>query len=92
MSRRITFEDGSAIQISGEIVSPGQMATEAYRRLMDFIEAELLAADETDEEDLSDLDEEDFEDLDEDELEFDEEDMEDEDLWDDEEEFDDEWE
>ncbi|HMQ52068.1 MAG TPA: hypothetical protein PKE64_18320 [Anaerolineae bacterium] len=92
MSRRITFEDGSAIQIASEIVSPGQMATDAYRRLMDFIEAELLAAEETDEEDLSDLDEEDFEDLDEEELEFDDEDMEDEDLWDDEEEFDDDWE
>ncbi|MCB0212814.1 MAG: hypothetical protein KDJ52_25955, partial [Anaerolineae bacterium] len=81
MSRKIVFEDGSAIEVATEIVTPGEMATDAYRRLMDFIEAELVEADQTEEEDLSDLDEEDFEDLDEEELDFDDDDMEDEDLW-----------
>ena len=92
MSRKITFEDGSAIEVGAEIVTAGEMTTDAYRRLMDFIEAELVEADQSDEEDLSYLDEEDFEDLDEEELDFDDDDLDDEDLWEDEDEdFDDDW-
>ena len=47
MSRKITFEDGSAIEVGAEIVTAGEMATDAYRRLMDFIEAELVEADQS---------------------------------------------
>lgn len=92
MNRKIVFKDGSAIQLTTEIVEIGEMATDAYRRLKDFIEAELIEADQSEEEDLSDLDEEDFEDLDEEELDFDDDDLDDDELWEEEEEdFDDGW-
>jgi hypothetical protein len=103
MSKKIVFEDGSAIKISTEILIPGEMATNAYRSLMEFIETELIEEegaagsdldeiDDLDSEELNDLgdtDLSDFEDEDFEELDTDEdfEDFEDEDF----EDFEDDW-
>lgn len=96
MGTKIFFQDGSAIEISSEILEPGEMATTAYRKLLEFIEEEIKDMQESvdedelmvdDLEDLEDDDLEDLEDLDEDDdLAFD--DL-DEDEWEDDD--DDEW-
>ncbi len=96
MGTKIFFQDGSAIEISSEILEPGEMATTAYRKLLEFIEEEIkdmqefadddeLIGDDLD--DLEDDDLEDFEDLEDDDLAFD--DL-DEDEWEDEDD-EDEW-
>lgn len=64
MSRRVPFEDGSVLEISANIVTEGKLATAAYRKLMEFIEDELVDNPDVSSEDLSDLDEDDFEELD----------------------------
>ncbi len=100
MGKKIYFQDGSAIEISTEILEPGEMATAAYRRIMEFLEDELLdiqdAVEGDDSESLDDLSEEDFEELDEDEdLMVDDDDDDeialDDDEWDEGDDFDDRW-
>ena len=67
MSKKIVFEDGSAIKISTEILTPGEMATNAYRHLMEFIETELVEEEGADTEDLDDIDDiDDIEEIDDD--------------------------
>lgn len=81
MSKKIVFEDGSAIKISTEILTPGEMAANAYRSLMEFIETELIeeeGAVGSEMNDIDDLDAEDINELDETDLsDFDDEDFED---------------
>ena len=64
MGKKIFFQDGSSIEITTEILEPGELATSAYRRILEFIE-ELIEVD--DEEEL-DILEEDLDDLDDDDL------------------------
>lgn len=94
MSRRVPFEDGSVLDVSANIVTEGKMATAAYRKLMEFIEDELVDNPNANDEDLSDLDDEDFEELDDkddDDDDLDDLSLDDIDDWDDDDEFDDGW-
>ncbi len=97
MGKKIFFQDGSAIEISTEILKPGEMATVAYRRLIEYIEEELEIEDFNVEEEEDELTDEDFEDLDDDDLEeLDDDDLEELDFddaeeWEDEEDVDDKW-
>jgi len=69
MGTKIFFQDGSAIEISTEILEPGEMATTAYRKLLEFIEEEIKDMEDIADEgeligdDLEDLEEDDLEDL-----------------------------
>jgi hypothetical protein len=78
MDKIIRFEDGSSLEISAGILDPGNMATNAYRKLLKFLDYQLIDLDEfeDDDEDLDELDEEDLDDLDEEDLD----DLDDEDL------------
>ena len=79
MGTKIFFQDGSAIEISTEILEPGEMASTAYRKLLEFIEEEIKDMEDiTDEgeligDDLEDLEDDDLEDLED--LEDDDEDL-----------------
>jgi len=59
MGKKIFFQDGSSIEITTEILEPGELATSAYRRILEFIE-ELV---EVDDEEDSDIVGEDLDDL-----------------------------
>lgn len=64
MGKKIYFQDGSAIEISTEILEPGEMATAAYKKILEFIEDELVEPEILDDDDLDDLVEPDLDDLD----------------------------
>ena len=95
MSKKLTFGDGSEIDISIEIIEYGEMARLAYQKLLDFIADELVEDASIDKEDLDD---EDLDDLDDDWLEDDdlddddfEDDDDDDDIWDEDEDTVDTW-
>ena len=97
MGKKIYFQDGSAIEISTEILEPGEMATNAYKKILEFIEDELAEPEELSE-DVDDLVEPDLDELDDDlELDLDDEDEEDDDLeldddeWDEDDDDDERW-
>jgi hypothetical protein len=80
MDKVIRFEDGSSLEISAGILDPGIMATNAYRKLLKFLDYQLTELDEfeADEEELEELDEKELDDLDDEELdELDDEDLDD---------------
>jgi hypothetical protein len=80
MDKVIHFEDGSSLEISAGILDPGNLATNAYRKLLKFLDYQLTELDEfeDDDEELDELGEEDLDDLDEEGLEeLDDEDLDD---------------
>lgn len=97
MGKKIYFQDGSAIEISTEILEPGEMATSAYKKILEFIEDELAEPEELSE-DLDDLVEPDLDELDDDlELDLDDDEEDDDDLeldddeWDEDDDDDERW-
>ena len=69
MGTKIFFQDGSAIEISTEILEPGEMASAAYRKLLDFIEEEIKEMEDFIDENADELIDDDFDDLNDDDLE-----------------------
>ena len=95
MGKKIYFQDGSAIEISTEILEPGEMATAAYKKILEFIEDDLVEPEILGDDDLDELIEPDLDDLDDDlelELDDDDDDLElDDDEWDEDDDDDDRW-
>ena len=87
MGKKIFFQDGSAIEISTEILEPGEMATAAYRKVLEFIADELVEVIDPSDENLSDLSKQDIEALDDSVLELDD-DLSLDDDWNDDDDFD----
>ena len=83
MGKKIFFQDGSAIEISTEILEPGEMATAAYRKVLEFITDELVEVIDPGDEDLSDLSEPNLEALEDSDLELDDDDLSLDDDWND---------
>lgn len=69
MGTKIFFQDGSAIEISTEILEPGEMATTAYRKLLEFLEEEIKEMEEFSDENPDELVVDDFDELEDDDLE-----------------------